>query len=51
MVDLDAIYAGLESAQAIDPDKAECRVRAVRLTMMRSARKRARQAAKRRAKR
>jgi len=51
MVDLDAIRAAMESVHAIDPDEAERRIRAARLAMMRSARKRARQAAKRRAKR
>ena len=51
MVDLDAIREGMAAVQAIDPDEAERRVRAIRLAMMRSARKRVRQATKRRAKR
>ena len=51
MVDLDAIREGMEAVRAIDPDEADRRVRATRLAMLRSARKRARQAAKRRAKR
>ena len=55
MVDLDAIRAGMESVQALDPDEAERRVQAVQLAMLRTsralARKRAKQAARRRAKR
>ena len=55
MVDLDAIRAGMESLPIIGTDEAERRVQAVQLAMLRTsralARKRAKQAARRRAKR
>ena len=55
MVDLDAICEGMEAVHAIDPDEAGRLTRAARLAMFRSsralARKRAKQAARRRAKR
>ena len=55
MVDLDAIREGMAAVQAIDPDEAERRLMAARLAILRAsralARKRAKQATKRRAKR
>ena len=55
MVDLDAIRAGMESVQALDPDEAGRLTRAARLAMLRSsralARKRAKKAVRRRANR